>query len=150
MLGNSDKVITGRVPILLVSAIWLVVVGGNVLRVLTMSSDIFGDAPQLPWVIILLPLVVVFGAYRMRGLPGESVLGPVVDRWFGSGVYAAFIRKLRPELMFSCMCAGIVLSGLLRALFSAAPVLPRTILGLFASGAAAFLIAHIIRLRRTV
>jgi hypothetical protein len=132
---------------LLIVAIWLFVVGGNVLSCLTGSTDVFNHGLSPPWPIVFLPLVVIFGAYRMHGLPGENTLGKVVDRGFGLGSYRKFMQALRPELMFSAMCFGIVASSVVHRASGGAP-LPLPILGFFASGCAAFLLAHFIRKSR--
>jgi hypothetical protein len=133
---------------LLPGAIWVLVVGGNVLNTFTISPQVFLEGPQLPWQIAFLPVVVIFGAFMARDFPGERTLGKAVDQRLGSGSYRKFMQSLQPELMFSAMCFGIVVSGLARSLLLGTAAFPPTILGFFASGCVAFLLAHFIRRRR--
>lgn len=130
---------------LLVGAIWLLIVGGNILNTFTISPDVFQPADALPWPIVFMPLVVVVGAFIARDLPGEGTVGRAVDRRFGSGSYRQFIQSLRPELMFSAMCFCIAISGLARLTLFRTAALPLTVLGFFVSGGVAFLAAHYIR-----
>ncbi len=132
----------------LVGAIWLLVVGGNVLNTLTVSPQVFLSGPQLPWPIIFMPVVVVIGAFMARGLPGERTFGKAIDHRLGPGSYRTFMQSLRPELMFSAMCFGIVVSGLARELLFGTRVIPPAILGFFASGGIAFILASYVRQRR--
>jgi hypothetical protein len=133
---------------LLAGAIWLLVVGGNILNTLMISPQVFLSGPQLPWPIVFMPVVVIIGAIVARGLPGERTFGRAIDHRLGPGSYRAFIQLLRPELMFAAMCFAIVGSGLARGLLFGTTVMPPAILGFFASGAFAFLIASYIRQRR--
>ena len=142
--GEGDM----KISTVLIVAIWLFVVGGNILSSFTRSADVFKNAPSLPWPIVFLPLVVIFGAFRMQDLPGEHTIGKVLDQRFGLGSYRRFMQALQPELMFSAMCFGIVASSMVRFAQLGAPNLPLPILGFFASGSVAFLVAHFIRKRR--
>ena len=137
-----------KISTLLAGAIWLLVVGGNIVNTFTISPRVFLGGPQLPWEIVFMPLVVVVGAFMTRGFPGERTFGRAVDGRLGSGSYRSFMQSLRPELLFSAMCFGIVASGLARSFFFGLVGLPPTILGFFASGGVAFLLAHFIRMRR--
>jgi hypothetical protein len=58
------------------------------------------------------------------------------------------MQSLRPELMFSAMCFGIVVSGLAREMLFATRAMPPAVMGFFASGCVAFLLAGYIRQRR--
>lgn len=129
-------------------AIWLLVVGGNVLNTFTISPQVFLSGPQGPWQIVFMPIIVVIGAFFSRGHPGEFVLGRWVDGRFGQGVYREFMDTLRLELMFAAMCIGIVLSAIARTFFLKTPVLPPTIMGFFTSGGVAFVVAYYIRRAR--
>lgn len=138
-----------KISTFVIIAIWLFVVGGNVVSVFAGRGDAFQRAPTLPWFIVFMPLIVIFGAYRARGIPGEdTVLERVVDQRAGSGTYRSLMQALRPELMFSAMCLGIVVSTVARQAMFGVPSLSPPILGFFASGCVAFLIAHFIRKSR--
>jgi hypothetical protein len=128
-------------------AIWVVIVGGNLVNVLTRSPDLFMSEVQFPWAIIFLPVVIAVGAFLPSRMRGASAVRAEMDRQLGEGTYRNFMRALKPELMFAAMCACIVLGGLVRQL-GGTSVLPPPVLGFFATGAAAFLLAHFISLRR--
>ena len=128
--------------------IWLLVVGGNAVNVFTIPPETFRVGPMLPWPIVFMPLVVIFGAFKSHEMPGEHTLGKMLDERFGSGSYRKFMQTLRPELMFAAMCFVIVVSDLARLALFGTAALPNPVLGFFASGTVAFLIAHQIRKRR--
>jgi hypothetical protein len=109
---------------------------------------VFLSGPQLPWLIIFMPIVVIVGAFIAPGLPGERTFGKAIDHRLGSGSYRDFMQSLRLELMFSAMCFAIVLSALAREQLFDTKVMPPAILGFFASGGVAFLVAFCIRRRR--
>jgi hypothetical protein len=133
---------------ILALAIWVFVVGGNIVNTLIMSPHVFSDGPQLPWPIVFMPLVIVIGAFRMREAPGAMFIGKWADRRFGEGTYREFLTTLRPELMFSAMCFCIVAIALARGFLLQSPAMPPAIIGFFASGGVAFLIAYFIRRQR--
>lgn len=133
---------------LLIGAIWLLVVGGNIINAFMISPQVFLSGPQLPWPIVFMPVVVIIGAFMARGLPGERTFGRAIDHRLGPGSYRTFMRSLRPELMFAAMCFAIVGSGLARELLLGTTAMPPAILGFFASGGFAFVLASYIRQRR--
>ena len=137
---------------LIAGAIWILVVGGNVLNTFTISPKVFLSGPQLPWPIVFLPVVVIIGAFMAPGVPGsrERTLSKAIDHRLGPGSYRKIMQTLRPELMFSAMAFGIVMSGLARELVFKTRAMPPPILGFFASGGIAFLLAFYIRQRREV
>lgn len=129
-------------------AIWVFVVGGNVIQVLSQPNPMFSGGPQLPWFIVFMPIIVVIGAYFTRDLPGEFSIGKIVDQKFGLGTYREFMRVLKLELLFSAMCFGIVLSDVARTYLIKVPSEPLAIIGFFFSGGIAFLLAYFIRRAR--
>lgn len=135
-------------PAILALGIWLLVVGGNMIRVQTIAPELFMRAPGLPWLVVLLPLVIVVGAFSRRRPIGETRLEGWVDRRLGLGTYREFMDALRPELLFAAMCFGIVLSAVARTFLFNTTVLPPQVLGFFGSGGVAFMAAYWIRRRR--
>jgi len=79
--------------------IWVLIVGGNIVQAQLLPPQTFTDAPELPWQIAFMPVVVVVGAFFRRGHPGEFVMGRWVDGRFGQGFYREFMGALRLELV---------------------------------------------------
>ena len=129
-------------------AVWLLVVSWSALNILTISPQTFLSGAQLPWPIVLTPIVVVVGAFLRGGHPGELVLGRWVDGRLGQGVYYEFMSALRLELLFAVACLDIVLIAVARNFLFNTSVFPSTVIGFFSSGGVAFLIAHYVRRAR--
>lgn len=137
-----------RAPAILALAIWVLVVGGNIIRTLTIPPERFMAFSAVPWFIVLLPIVIVVGAFSRQRHPLYDRFGGWVDGRFGEGTSREFIRVLRLELLFAAMCLGIVLSALVRAFIFKTQVLPPQVTGFFASGSVAFMAAYFIRRKR--
>jgi hypothetical protein len=137
-----------KAPAIFALALWILIVGGNIVQEQIISPQRFMPFSNLPWLIVFFPIIIVVGAFTQRGYPGEANLGGLVDGQFGQGTYREFIRILRPELLFATMCFGIVFSALARAFLFKTQVMPPQLMGCFASGGAAFLLAYVIRRRR--
>jgi hypothetical protein len=137
-----------RAPAIIALAIWVLVVGGNIIQTLTVPPETFMAFSAMPWFIVLLPIVVVVGAFSRQRHPINDRIGGWVDGRFGEGTYREFVRVLRLELLFAAMCLGIVLSVLVRAFIFKTQALPPQATGFFASGSVAFMAAYFIRRKR--
>jgi hypothetical protein len=130
---------------ILVVAIWIFVVVGNILNALLISSAVFAGVPELPWLIVFMPLVVVFGAFAKR----ENFIVPVIEKWVDQhsrpGTYREFMNALKLELMFAAMCFGICVAAFARRYFLGSPALPSAVVSFFAGGGFAFVAAYFIR-----
>jgi hypothetical protein len=124
--------------------IWAWVVGGNILSTWTMAPTEFRG---IPWIVVILPIVVIIGAFRGTRGRGANIVR-WIDQRFGQGTFREFIRTLKPELMFATMGFCIVAVALVRAFLLGTPVLPPPIVGFFTTGGIAFVAAYYIRLRR--
>jgi hypothetical protein len=71
-----------------------------------------------------------------------------IDNLFGEGTYRDFVRTMKPELMLAAMSFSIVASAVARTMLFNTAVLPPAILGFFASGGVAFVVAYYIRRSR--
>jgi hypothetical protein len=130
---------------MLIVLFWILVVGGNVLSTLTMSLGAFMGAPQFPWFIVFMPLIVIVGAFVRRESPVARHIEKWVDQRSGPGTYKNFMMALKLELMFAAMCFGISFSALARSYIFGSPALPPVLIGFFTSGGVAFVAAYFIR-----
>lgn len=130
---------------ILAAAVWLFVVGGSILNTLMMSPSVFMDAPQFPWPIVFMPLIIIVGAFAKRKNPGNRLIEEWVDRHLSQGTYGEFVSVLKLELMFAAMCFGVCLAALARAYVFGSPAFPPVLVGFFASGGVAFVAAYFIR-----
>jgi len=137
-----------RAPAILALALWVLVVGGNIIQTQTLPPQTFMAFSAMPWFIVLLPIVVVVGAFSGRRHPMNDRFGGWVDGRFGEGTYREFMRVLRLELLFAAMCLGIVLGALVRAFIFNTQALPPQVTSFFASGSVAFMAAYFIRRKR--
>ena len=131
-------------------AIWVLVVGGNVVQTLIMPQRTFMSGPQFPWLVVAMPAIIILGAFRARRPLGLATFVAWIDRRYGQGTYGQFIWTLKPELLFAVMCFCIALEAIARAKLLSSPILPPQLIGFFASAGVAFLIAHYIRRNRAV
>ncbi len=137
-----------RAPAILALALWVLVVGGNIIQTLAIPPETFMAFSAMPWFIVLLPIVVVVGAFSRQSHPLYDRFGGWVDGRFGEGASREFMRVLRPELLFAAMSLGIVVSALVRAFIFKTQALPPQATGFFASGSVAFTAAYFIRRKR--
>lgn len=135
-------------PAILALALWVLVIGGNVIPSQTLPPETLKAFSAMPWFFVLLPLVVIIGAFSRRRHAINDTFGNWVDGRFGEGTYREFVRVLRLELLFAAMCLGIVLSALVRAFIFRTPALPPQVIGFFASGSVAFTAVYFIRRKR--
>jgi len=134
-----------RVSTLIAFAVWVFVVGGNVVNTFMFSAPIFKNEPQPPWYVAFLPLVIVVSALWRRSWSSEIILERLIDNIFGQGCYSEFKRTLRLELMFATMCFSITAAALVRFLLFGLLPLPPTVLGFFANGGLAYVASYYIR-----
>ncbi len=106
------------------------------------TSELAHKSP-FPWqTLVLMPLIVVDGAFFNKDIPGAFFIGKRIDQWFGHDTYRSFMKSLKPELLFSCMCFGIGIIGFVRTFQLDGPSGAVSISAFFTSGGFAFLAAH--------
>lgn len=134
---------------LIITAIWLYTFGGGLIQGYFLPTSKLAQHFPFPWqLLVAMPLMVVIPAFFRKEIPGEFTLGKRVDEKLGDGTYREFLRKLKPELLFSLMCFGIGIVGLIRTELIGGPpgAYPLCIFAL--SGGTSFLITYFIALKR--
>jgi len=127
---------------------WIWVIGGNILSISFQNAQNFKEFVLFPWWFCALPLVVVAGAWFRPVPPPRGRVEMAIDRIFGQGCWRQFLATLRPQLMFATMAFSIVAANLVRGLVAGTYVLPIPLVGFFACGGIAFVIAFLIRQSR--
>jgi len=136
---------------ILVGIIWIYVVGTGIVQGFMLPNSSLAQTFSFPFpLLIAMPLVIVAGAFFKSEIPGEFSIGRRIDRWFGQDAYRAFMKSLKPELLFSSMSFGIGAVGIVRSLQLGGPSGAFSICAFFISAGFAFLIAHFIALRKRV
>jgi hypothetical protein len=136
---------------IIVVVIWAYIVGISLFQGFTLPTSNLAQNFPIPWpILVLMPLVIVFGSYFNRDIVGAFSIGKRIDQWFGQDTYRSFMKSLRLELLFSSMSFGIGVIGVVRTLVLNGTSGPLSISMFFISAGFAFLVAHLIAKRRKI
>jgi hypothetical protein len=136
---------------LIVAAIWIYVVGTGIVQGYTLPSSELALHFPFPWqILVVMPLIIVAGAFFNKEIPGEFSIGKRVDEKFGNGTYRRFLRTLKPELLFALMSFGIGIVGLIRTNILTGPAGAYSVCIFFISAGISFSIAYYIARKRNV
>lgn len=136
---------------LIAAVIWIYIIGTGLLQGYKLPTMEIATHFPFPWqILVLMPLVIVVGAFFNKDIPGEFTIGKRVDDKFGSGTYREFLRVLRLELLFSFMSFGIGIVGLIRSNMLAGPIGAYSVSFFFISAGVSFLLAYFIGKKRYV
>src|SRR5262249_4151907 len=137
-----------RISKIIVILIWFFAVVGQIV-----FSPLFQypvSAPQVPHLVVFLPLAFFIAvAFLIPGYPFDvERLRLRVDRKFGGGAYAEFVRQLKPMLLFGVtgLVAGVL--AFVRAYQAHAPTAAYWEHCFILSGGIGFLLMRVVLAKR--